>query len=70
MYFSSGTDATVVCNNGVLLETKKTEEDLMVPLFVLRLPFLAESHTFSMNVLTKINKGLGKLSNLTQNAHL
>ena len=44
LYFSSGTDATVVCNNGVLLETKKTEEDLMVPLFVLRLPFSAESH--------------------------
>ena len=42
--FSSGTDASVVCNNGVLFETKSTEEDLMVPLFVLRLPFSDESH--------------------------
>ena len=42
--FSSGTDASVVCNNGVLFETKRTEEDLMVPLFVLRLPFSDESH--------------------------
>ena len=31
-------------SNHLLLETKKTEEDLMVLLFVLRLPFSAESH--------------------------